>query len=125
MNRKFAIYLFFAFCFLLFTQVEARENRFIYDSMGKRDPLIPLVDKESITGLRTVFTSIKKRIRLPVKMKISGILRKGSEYFAIINGKAVKAGAILGPVKIKQIKKDEVIVEYGQRDFTLPLKGRR
>ena len=101
---------------------ESRQRKFIYDSKGKRDPLISLLDKESPTGLRTVFTPPEIEAKLPVEIAIKGILWNGREYFAIINDEVMKKGGQLGQVKIKEIEKDRVILEYGDREFTVFLR---
>jgi len=107
--------------FGVFSQALAQEE-FIYDSMGRRDPLIPLLDQKSPTGLRAGFSPPRKRVRLPMELKIKGILWNGREYFAIINEKVMKKGEALGEVKIKEIEQDRVIVEYTQREFTVFLR---
>lgn len=102
-----------------------RQEQFIYDAKGKRDPFIPLLDKDSATGLRASFTSPKLQVKLPVEIKVSGILWNGKEYFAVINDEVMKEGEDLGGgIRLKEIEKDKVILKYGQREFTVFLKGR-
>jgi len=90
--------------------------------MKKRDPLIPLVDRKSATGLRTIFTPPDRQVKLPMEIKISGILWNGKEYFAIVNDEVIKAGEQLDTVIVKEIQDDGIVVEYGERDFTIPLR---
>lgn len=98
------------------------QERFIYDSRGKRDPFIPLLDSNSPTGLRTIFTRPGEQVRLPVEIKLSGILWNGKEYFAIINDEVLKKGQYVGKVKVAEIEKDRVIVEYAGQNFVIPLR---
>ena len=98
------------------------QEKFIYDSESRRDPLIPLLDKDSPTGSRTVFTPPEIKVELPLKVEVKGILWNGQEYYAIINDAVTKAGQQLGEVKIGEIEKDKVIIEYGGREFTVFLR---
>jgi len=110
-------------CFLFLVSYQAlAQKEFIYDSMGRRDPLIPLLDQKSPTGLRTEFSLPREKVRLPLEIKVKGILWNGQEYFAIINEQVMKKGENLGEVKIKEIERDKVIVEYAQREFTVFLR---
>ena len=99
-----------------------QQEVFIYDPESKRDPFIPLTDRKSSTGLRITFTPPEVKVKLPMEIKIKGILWNGTEYYAIINEKVMKKGQSLGEVKIKKIEKDRVIVQYGEREFTLFLR---
>lgn len=124
MRTKKKIYiavLCIVYCVLCIAFCQA-EDRFIYDAQGRRDPFIPLVDKSSSTGLRTSFVPPDLEVRLPVDIKVKGILSKDDEYFAIINDKVMKKGQNIGEIKIKRIEKDKVILKYGQKDFTVYLK---
>lgn len=98
------------------------QERFIYDSRNKRDPFISLLDSNSPTGLRTVFTRPGEQVTLPVEIKLSGILWNGKEYFAIINEEVLKKGQYVEKVKIAEIEKDRVIVEYLGQNFAVPLR---
>jgi len=100
---------------------QARKE-FIYDSGGRRDPLIPLLDEKSPTGLRTTFSPSQKKVSLPLELKVKGILWNGQEYFAIINEGVMREGESLGEVKIKKIEQDKVTVEYDEREFTVFLR---
>ena len=107
-----------------FSFAQAQQKKFIYNPGDRRDPFISLLDKDSSTGLRTIFKPSKAKVKVkpPLKIKVTGILRTGEEFFAIINDKVMKKGQNLGEIKIKEIKKDRVIVEYGEREFTEFLK---
>lgn len=100
----------------------ASEEIFIYDSMRKRDPLIPLLDPDSPTGIRIEFAPPAQRIGLPLEMTLRGILQRGKERYAIINDDVVQEGDNMGDVKIKRIEKDRVTVGYREREFVIFLR---
>lgn len=93
------------------------EERFIYDSRGRRDPFIPLVDKDSPEGIRRSFLPPQIKVKIPVTLEVQGILSKSGEWFAIINGQIKKKGEDISGIKIKEIKKDRVILFYEGREF--------
>ena len=93
------------------------EEKFIYDSRGRRDPFIPLVDKDSPESIRRSFLPPQIEVELPVKLKLQGILSKSGEYFAIINSQIKKKGEDISGIKIKEIEKDRVILFYEGREF--------
>lgn len=105
----------FVFC-------QVSEEIFIYDSMKKRDPFIPLLDPDSPTGIRIEFAPPAQRIGLPLEMTLRGVLQRGKERYAIINDDVVQEGDNMGDVKIKRIEKDRVIVEYREREFAIFLR---
>lgn len=113
----------FVFCFLSTVYCQgAAEEGFIYDSEGRRDPFVPLLDKESPTGLRITFTPPEVSVELPLEVTVKGILWSGKEYYAIINNEVVKKGQNLGELKIKEIQKNKVIVEYGGKKYEVLLR---
>jgi type II secretory pathway component PulC len=117
------------FCFLSFVFWvlpsdigQTAQTEFIYDSLGKRDPLVPLINEESPSGLRTKFLPPEQDVRLPLEIAVKGILWNGREYFAIINNEVLQKGDNLGEVRIKRIDQDKVVLEYREKEFTLFLK---
>ncbi len=132
MEFIFRIYLLiFAALGLTFTFVsplafsQGQQEEFIYDPQSRRDPFIPLLDPNSPTGLRTVFVTPEAEVKLPLEIAVQGILWNGREYFAIINGKVMKKGEYTTGVKIKEIKSDQVIVEYAAKEFTVFLMNKK
>ena len=101
---------------------EKGPGKFVYDARGRRDPFVPLYDKDSATGLRKAFTPPEREIRLPIAIEIRGILWNGSEYFAIINDKVMSKGKNIGEVWIREIEKDRVILEYKEKELIEPFK---
>ena len=108
--------------FLKVSFAQIAQEEFVYDSTGKRDPFISLLDKDSPTGLRRIFTRPDAQVKLPVKVTLKGILQKGKQFFAIINGEVMKKGDKINGVEIKEIEKDKVILEYGEREFAVFLR---
>ncbi len=104
----------------VFCQVS--EEIFIYDSMRKRDPFIPLLDPDSPTGIRIEFAPPAQKIGLPLEMTLRGILQRDKERYAIINDDVVQEGDNMGDVKIKRIEKDRVTVGYREREFVIFLR---
>lgn len=101
---------------------EASEEGFIYDSRGRRDPFIPLTDKDSPTGLRRIFTPPEAAVKLPVQIILKGILQKGEKFFAIINDEVMQKGDRIDEVEITEVQKDKVILQYNEREFSVPLR---
>ena len=62
------------------------------------------------------------KIALPVQIEVKGVLWNGREYFAIINNEVMKKGQNLGEIKIKEIDKDKVILQYGAREYEVSLR---
>lgn len=108
-------------CFFL-SNLAGADRLFIYDSEGRRDPFVPLLDRTSPTGLRIILIAPRQELELPLDIKVKGILWNEQEYFAIINDEVLRQGQRLGEVKIKTIGKDMVTVEYRQKEFTIFLR---
>lgn len=95
------------------------QEKFIYDSGGRRDPFVSLLDKDSPTGLRRIFTPPEVKVELPVEITLKGILQKGEKFFAIINDEVMQKGDKIDEVEIKEIEKDKVILEYNERELAV------
>ena len=111
-------------CGIIEGRVFAREveERFIYDAGSRRDPFVPLLDKDSVSGLRTEFTPPREKISLPIEVLVKGVLRRGDQFYAIVNGRVMKTGENIGKVKIKSIKEDKVVLEFSGHDFDILLR---
>lgn len=55
-------------------------------------------------------------------MNLSGIIWDPEGSLALINGKEVKVGDMVGSFKVKRIEKDRVILSFEGKDFLLILK---
>lgn len=94
-----------------------------YDSHGKRDPLVPLIGQERMTGTVPFadITSVDE-------VKIEGIaVDMSGARMAVVNGELVKEGYGAGEVEVKAITKNSVKLNIGGRDYTinLPEEGGR
>ncbi|MBN2096910.1 MAG: general secretion pathway protein GspB [Candidatus Omnitrophica bacterium] len=116
------LFLVYSLLFIAYCQA-APEEEFIYDALGKLDPFIPLIDNAAATGLREDFRPPEQVVRLPVEVMVKGVLWNGREYFAIVNDQVMKTGDLIdNKVKIKEIKSDRLILEYGKKEFTILLR---
>lgn len=91
---------------------------FKYDPKNKRDPFIPLVDKEGnlLPEIRPVTAA--------VELNLEGIVwsDKGESY-AIISGVVLRAGEMIGDYTVKKIEKSRVTLMRGGEVFTINLRG--
>lgn len=96
--------------------VGSEEEPFIYDSKGKRDPFIPLIGK----GAEFLFTEVAVG-------SMEGIYLEGVVWdpvdgsLAIINGEIAAEGDIVGGFKVKEIKKEEVVLVKEGEEFIITL----
>lgn len=98
------------------------KEKFVYDSGGRRDPFIPLVDNQTISGLRASFLPPKEKVRLPIEIAVKGILWNGQEYFAILNDQVLKKGQKLDGIELEKIEPDKVVLKYRGEKFNIFLK---
>ena len=95
---------------------EAKENSFIYDDRGKRDPFWSLVNPGG--NLINYETDLQM-----TDLSLEGIMVGTSgKNLAVINNKVVKVNDVIGQFKVIQIDKDFVILSKGQPTFELKLK---
>lgn len=91
------------------------EERFAYDSKGKRDPFMPLVTSQGY------IVNIEEEL-LVADMNLEGIIYDaGGRSMAVINGKVVKAGGNIGRYTIKEIEKDRVVLTRDEEESILEL----
>jgi len=97
------IILIFLFCFFFCTHCVAQEQRFTYDSKGKRNPFIALLtadgrliklDKEEAKG----------------DLQVEGIIfdKRGRSY-AIVNSSVVGIGDSVGAYQVLKIENNKVV----------------
>ncbi len=104
------------FILLMISLARAQEAKFFYDDKGRRDPFWPLVTVGgAIMSYETeVFIS---------DMVLEGIIVEGPKNsLAIINGIIVKPNDTIGQYKVKEVRRDAVILMKGSEIFTLKLK---
>ncbi len=87
-----------------------------YDSGGKRDPFVPLIDE---SGFRTDLFQSGDSAELPVKFHILGILWSEDAPMAIINGEVAKEGDYIEGVKIEKIETESVSISYQNKVYKL------
>ena len=99
-NKTYLLVLIFlgAFCFAL-----AQED-YIYQSKGKRNPFIPLVDKSG--RLMKLEKEVEKG---QSGLSIDGIIydKQGVSY-ALVNGRVVGTGDYVGELRVLKIQDDKV-----------------
>jgi hypothetical protein len=92
------------------------EETFVYDSKGKRDPLMPLVTSQGyiVNVEEELFAS---------DMNLEGIIFDiNGNSLAIINGKVVRRGDNIGSYNIQEIEQAKVVLIKGAETYTLELK---
>ncbi len=107
--RAASIFLFVIWCMLCNISIVAaqaeKEQELTYDSLGFRDPMMPLV---TTSGLIRDFEPVSTRPDLYLK----GIIYDQSDnYLAIIDGEIVKVGDVVRGARILEIRKDGVIIQ--------------
>jgi len=92
------------------------QEQFVYDSKYKRDPFMPLIDKEGR------FLSLDKQTT-EAKYDLEGIIYdpKGSS-FAVINGTVLGIADTINDYKLVTIEETKVILDNGSQSMTLELK---
>ncbi len=105
------------FCFLVVTTAFAGDNKaFVYNEHGKRDPLAPLVSPSgTIISYDSDITA--------TDMVLEGVvLDARGKNLAIINGKIVKPGDLVGSYTVESIANDRVDLAQGQERLIIKLK---
>lgn len=103
-------------CFFLFlVSISYIINTNIDLSFAKeeRDPFVSLNEKGRI--LEESFDISK----LPYSVKLNGIIWKRENSVAIINTEIVQKGDIWRDLKVEEIKKDRIILKYGDFSFEI------
>ena len=96
----------------------ARETKtsFAYNSSGRRDPMMSLVEIKRVKPRRRVVS------RPPPKLSLEGIIWSESEPEAVINGTILKENDFIKGAKVLQINRDSVILIYRSRKLVLRLE---
>ena len=97
---------------------KASEAPFIYNSHGKKDPMLPVVDSNGTV----LFVEEKNTGKATVNMKIQGIIFKNQgESKVMIQGAMYKEGDKIGMVTIKKINRDNIIVSDGMKEYKVEI----
>lgn len=99
---------------------KGQEGKFAYDSNGKRDPLMPLVDSKG----NFVVTFIAKNEPAGKKdFNLEGIVcGQNKDSYAIINSNVFIVGDKIGEYSVKKIEDKKVILIKGEEEISLELK---
>ena len=95
---------------------EEKQDDFVYDDHGKRDPFWDLVTP---SGVVMNYDSDVQISDLTLAGIISG---KNGENLAIINNTIVKVDDKIGPFVVDRIEQDRVLLTNGQQNFVLKIK---
>ncbi|MDD5568207.1 MAG: hypothetical protein PHY88_03275 [Candidatus Omnitrophica bacterium] len=91
-----------------------------YSGQGLRDPFKPLITKEKEEDTKkNIQKEVPKETRPLPEMKVQGLLWGGVFPQAIINNKVVKAGDMIGEVKVAEISKEGVTVIFSNMEYKL------
>lgn len=107
-----------AFLLILTASFSFGQNVFKYDPKNKRDPFIPLVDKEGnlLPEIRPASSA--------VELNLEGIVWSGNgDSYAIISGLVLRAGEMIGDYTVKNVERSKVILIRAGEIFTLNLSS--
>ena len=110
---------FIIFSLLVFSPAlwaEEKQEEFVYDDHGKRDPFWDLV---TLAGVVMNYDSDVQISDLTLAGVISG---KDGENLAIINNTIVRTNDKIGPFVVDRIERDKVLLINGQQNFMLKIK---
>ncbi len=93
----------------------------VYTSEGLRDPFEGYIKKEQIP--LPMHQLAEEENFVPPPVMVSGITWGSSFPQAIINGKVVRAGDMVGEVQVVSISKEGLVLSYNNQRFSLPAPG--
>ena len=94
---------------------EEKQDDFVYDDHGKRDPFWNLVTP---AGVVMNYDSVQIS-----DLTLAGIISgKDGENWAIINNTIVRPNDKIGPFVVNKIEQDKVFLINGQQSFVLKIK---
>ncbi len=97
----------------------AKDKDFVYDPHGKRDPMIPVVDRNGNVLFQEGIDSNGKKV---LALMLQGIIyRKNGNSKIIIDKKLYKVGDNVAGFTIKRILPSRVILTDGEEDYELRL----
>ena len=115
-NKLMGIGLTFILLLLRTTMVEARNNSFVYDDKGKRDPFWNLVSSSG--NLMNYETDLQM-----TDLLLEGIMvGADGQNLAVINSKVVKIHDTIDQFVVVRIDKNRVVLTKDQKNFELKLK---
>ena len=99
-----------------FAQDQGVEKPFTYDYKGKRDPFWPLATEHGS------IINYDERDLSASDMMLTGISSGADGNIAVINGKIVKEGDMVGAFKVEKIMSTFVVLDNGQEKSKLYLR---
>lgn len=93
------------------------QKSFVYDAKGKRDPFWPLVSE---TG--SVITYDEQELSSSDMMLTGMLTGSDGKNIAVINGKIVKEGDMIGAFKVEKILTTAVVLDNGKEKSELYLQ---
>jgi len=85
----------------------------------KRDPFIPLIDNEG--RLRRDFRKPLIASGITPHINLMGISKVNNVFYALVDGKWVKDGDILGDLTIDKIESDKIILKFEEKKIEIKL----
>lgn len=101
---------------MIMTASAGEEKVFVYDDHGKKDPFLPLVSASGVVLSYDQDMTVSD-------LNLEGLVidAKGNNL-AIMNGKIVKAGDVIGLYTVEQVGNDQVFLAKGQEKLTVRIK---
>ncbi len=95
---------------------------FEYDAHGKKDPMIPVVDRDG----RVLFREDEESGKKVVALMLQGIIYKDKgKSKAVIENKLYKVGDRVAGFVIEDITPDKVILSDGKEKYELSIKRKK
>ncbi|MBU2541042.1 MAG: hypothetical protein KJ593_03975 [Candidatus Omnitrophica bacterium] len=118
-NLKFSLAVFLSAFFLLapivFADDTAREVEFTYTIHNERDPFLPFVTPDGYIVNLQAQTEI-------ADINLEGIIFDAQgRSLAVINGDVIAENEFVGEFQLKEIKKDKIILQNGQKTYIIEL----
>ena len=114
LRNKIYIILFSIFCFL---GIALAQEDFVYQSKGKRNPFIPLVDKEG-----RLMRLDKEQEKGTSDLMVDGIIYdKQGVSFALVNGRVVGVGDYAGEYRVLKIQDNKITFLKGDQLKEVPI----
>lgn len=114
-NKAVVVFILFIILITLFSYAQ---EAFRYDAHNRRDPFIPLVDKDG---------NLLPEIRLLTaveEINLEGILwDENGESFVIISGNVLKTGDFFADYKVIKIERNRVVLTRAGEEITIDLSS--
>lgn len=95
----------------------ANEDRFVYDSKGKRDPFISLLG----TNVKVTDVELLESIK---DIRVEGVIIDSTGSAAIMNNNIVRLGEFIGGFKLTQVTNYRVILERNGKEHAIKFRDK-